>query len=94
MKAAAQGPLAITPIVANRCLHHFQIDLIDFSTMLDSDYNWVIQGKDPFNKFVVLDGLEDKTAKSVAIVVERWIGVIGRPRRMYVLLSMIYLDIY
>ena len=94
LKAAAQGPPAITPIVANRCLHHFQIDLMDFSTTPDGNYNWVIQGKDPFNKFVLLDGLEDKTAMSVAIVVERWMGIIGRPRRMYVLSSTIYLDIY
>ena len=44
---------------------------MDFSTTPDGNYNWVIQGKDPFNKFVLLDGLEDKTAISIAIVVER-----------------------
>jgi hypothetical protein len=80
--------------VANRGLHHFQIDLMDFSTTLNGNYNWVIQGKDLFNKFVLLDGLEDKTAMSVAIVVERWMGIISRLRRMYVLSSTIYPDIY
>jgi hypothetical protein len=94
LKAAAQEPLAITPIMANRCLHYFQIDLIDFSTTPDSNYNWVIQGKDPFNKFVLLDRLEDKTAISVAIVVEHWMGIIGQLKRMYILLSTIYYNIY
>jgi hypothetical protein len=86
LKAAVQGPLPVTPIVTNRCLHHFQIDLMDFTTTPDGDYNWVMQGKDPFNKYILLEGLPDKTAKSVANVMERWMGIIGRPRRMYAIL--------
>jgi hypothetical protein len=83
LKAAAQGPLPVTPIVTNRYLHHFQIDLIDFTTIPDSNYNWVIQGKDPFSKYILLEGLPDKTAKSVANIIECWIGIIGRPWRIY-----------
>jgi hypothetical protein len=94
LKAAAQGPAPVTPIVANRCLHNFQIDLVDFTTTPDGDMNWIIQGKTPFNKYVLLDGLLDEIAKSVAIMVERWIGIIGRPQRMYVVLQFIYLSIY
>ena len=42
-----------------------------------------MQGKDPFSKYILLEGLPDKTAKSVANVMERWMGIIGRPQRMY-----------
>jgi hypothetical protein len=71
LKAAAQGLLSITPIVTNWYLYYFQIDLIDFSTTPDSNMNWIIQEKDPFNKYILLDRLPDKTAKSVAIVIEQ-----------------------
>jgi hypothetical protein len=70
LKAAAQELLSVTSIVTNQCLHYFQIDLIDFTTIPDSDYNWVIQRKDPFNKNILLEGLPDKTAKSVANIIE------------------------
>jgi hypothetical protein len=55
---------------------------MDFSTSLDSEYNWIIQGKDPFDWFVLLDPLPDKRASFVAAVIEQWISIIGRPRRL------------
>ena len=82
LKAAAKEPVLVTPIVASRCMNRFQIDLMDFRTTPDGEYNWIIQGKDPFDRFVLLDPLPDKTALCVAAVIERWIGIIGRPRRM------------
>ena len=55
---------------------------MDFNTTLDSNYNWIIQGKDPFSQYVLLEPLEDKKASSIAAIIERWIGIIGRPWRM------------
>jgi hypothetical protein len=55
---------------------------MDFSTTPDGLYNWVLQGKDPFNHFVLLAPLKDKTAAAVAEVIEVWIGYFGRPRCM------------
>jgi hypothetical protein len=82
LKGATKYPAAVTPIVASRCLNRVQIDLMDFSTTPDGDYNWVCQLKDQFSRYVSVDELEDKKASSVAAVVERFIGRFGRPRRM------------
>jgi hypothetical protein len=82
LKAAAKDLAPVIPIVASRCLNRFQIDLIDFSTTPDGKYNWIIQGKDPFSRYVLLDALEDKQASSVADIIKQWIGIIGNPRRL------------
>ena len=82
LKGSAKNPAPVTPIVASRCMNRVQIDLMDFRTTPDSDYNWVCQMKDQFSRYITLDELEDKEASSVAAVVERWIGRFGRPRRM------------
>jgi hypothetical protein len=52
---------------------------MDFSTTLDGNMNWIIQGKDPFNQYVLLDALLDKTAASIANAIRQWIGIIGKP---------------
>jgi hypothetical protein len=71
LNTAAKGPATVIPIVASRYINRFQIDFIDFSTTPDSEYNWIIQGKDPFDRFVLLDLLPDKKALSVAAVIEQ-----------------------
>jgi hypothetical protein len=55
---------------------------MDFTTTPDGEYNWIIQGKDQFERFVLLDALPDKTAMSAALVIEKWIGIVSRPWRM------------
>ena len=68
LKATAKDPTLVTSIVASWCLNHFQIDLMDFSTTPDGKYNWIIQGKDPFSQYVLLEALEDKKASSIVDV--------------------------
>jgi hypothetical protein len=82
LKAAAKNLAPVTPIVASCCLNHVQIDLMDFSTTPDGIYNYACQLKCPFSRYTTVDPTEDKTAKSVAAIVERWIGYFGRPRRI------------
>jgi hypothetical protein len=55
---------------------------MDFSTTQDGIYNWIIQGKDPFSRYVLLDALEDKEASSVADAIKQWMGIIGKPQRL------------
>jgi hypothetical protein len=62
--AKVQAPLIA--IVSSRYLNRVQIDLIDYSTTPDSNYNWVAQVKDYFSYFIWLEALEDKTVLSVA----------------------------
>jgi hypothetical protein len=39
LKGVAKGSTLINPIVASWCINRFQIDLMDFSTTLDGNYN-------------------------------------------------------
>ena len=82
LKAAAKDPTLVTPIMASRCLNRFQIDLMDFSTTPDGKYNWIMQGKDLFSQYVLLEALEDKKASSTADIIKQWMGIIGKPWRL------------
>jgi hypothetical protein len=60
---------------------------MDFTTTLDMsvdgiEYNWILQVKDQFSKFIWLIPLLDKKAKTIAKAVEIWIGQNGRARRL------------
>ena len=70
LKGAAKHPATVTPIVSSRCLNRVQIDLMDFSTTPDGDYQWVCQMKDQFSRYVTLDALENKEAQSIVALVE------------------------
>jgi hypothetical protein len=77
----------VIPILSGRCLDRVQFDLMDFTTTLDMsvdgiEYNWILQVKDQFSKFIWLIPLLDKKAKTIAKAVEIWIGQNGRARRL------------
>ena len=73
-------------ILSGRCLDRIQFDLIDFRTTPDTvngiEYNWILQIKDTFSKYIWLIPLPDKGAETVAQAVEIWIGQNGRARRL------------
>ena len=71
LQASNKGKPPIKPIKVRRCLDHFIIDLIDFSTILDKTFNQIIQGKCPFLYFVLLEALEDKIAELVYAVLKK-----------------------
>ena len=70
------------PILSGRCLDRIQFDLMDFTSTPDQEYNWILQIKDTFSKYVWLIPLLDKRAETVAKAIEVWIGQNGQARRL------------
>jgi hypothetical protein len=60
----------VTLILSGRCLNWIQFDLMDFRTVLDNEYNWILQIKDTFSKYIWLIPLLDKEAKTVTVAIE------------------------
>jgi hypothetical protein len=88
----------VIPILSNRCLDRIQFDLMDFRTTPDTlingiEYNWILQIKDIFSKYIWLIPLPNKEAETVAAAIEIWIGQNGRARRLYVFYHL-YFNIY
>jgi hypothetical protein len=80
--AAAKTKALVRPILNGRCLDRIQFDLMDFKSTLDYEYNWILQIKDTFSKYVWLVPLSDKRVKTVAEALDIWIGQNGRARRL------------
>jgi len=38
---------------------------MDFQAQADGDYKWILQKKDPFARYIWVDGLKDKEAYGV-----------------------------
>jgi hypothetical protein len=72
----------IKPIISHGPLDRLVIDLMDFSTIADREYKWILQMKDHFTKMVWLRPLRDKTALSVSIELEKWMVEHGEPRKL------------
>jgi hypothetical protein len=47
---------------------------MDFRAALDQEFNWILQIKDTFSKYIWLIPLPDKGAETVATAIEVWIG--------------------
>ena len=62
------------PIFTRRCLDRIQFDLMDFTANPDHGFNWILQIKDTFSKFVWLIPLLDKNAETTTKAIEDWIG--------------------
>ena len=80
--AAAKTKVLVRPILSGRCLDRVQFDLMDFTSIPDHEYNWILQIKDTFSKYVWLVPLPDKGSETVAEALEIWIGQNGRARRL------------
>jgi hypothetical protein len=50
---------------------------MDFRTTPEGEYNWIIQGKRSIFS-VCLEALTGKNSSTVAEVIKRWTGVIGK----------------
>lgn len=81
IRAAATG---VTPIPAKAPLDQLVIDSMDFRAMLDGNYRWILQVKDPFSKYIWLYPLPDKQAQTVAAALETQLLTHGIPRKMQV----------
>ena len=80
--AAAKTKALVRLILSGRCLDRIQFDLIDFISIPDHEYNWILQIKDTFSKYIQLIPLPDKRAETVAEALDIWIGQNGRARRL------------
>ena len=70
----AKTKALVRPILSSLCLDCIQFDLMDFTSIPDHKYNWILQIKDTFSKYVWLILLLDKGSETVAEALEIWIG--------------------
>jgi hypothetical protein len=82
LNAAAKSKAPVTPILSGRCLDRIQFDLMDFRATPDHEFNWILQIKDTFSRYIWLIPLVDKSAETVAKAFDVWIGQNGRARRL------------
>jgi hypothetical protein len=82
LNSAAKTKAPVIPILSLRCLDRIQFDLMDFRTVPDQEFKWILQIKDTFSKYIWLIPLPDKEAETVANAIEIWIGQNGRARRL------------
>ena len=57
----------------------WQIDLMDFRTCPDGEYNWICNVQDHFTKFCRLKPLKAKSAEEVALFLYELMGTYGAP---------------
>jgi hypothetical protein len=67
------------PITTCRCMDRVQLDLMDFRSLADGRYKWILQVKDTFSQHIWLYALEDKGSEEVYNAIVDWIGQNGNP---------------
>ncbi|CAF0702812.1 unnamed protein product [Brachionus calyciflorus] len=72
--------LIVKPIRSNNFNERVQIDLVDFRTLPDGDYCWILNAQDHFLKVCWLRTLKAKSAKEVARALIDIFGHFGAPR--------------
>ncbi|CAF1056525.1 unnamed protein product [Brachionus calyciflorus] len=72
--------LIVKPIRSNSFNERMQIDLIDFRTMPDGEYCWILNAQDHFCKVCWLRPLKDKSTKEVARALIDIFGHFGAPK--------------
>ncbi|CAF0788615.1 unnamed protein product [Brachionus calyciflorus] len=72
--------LIVKPIRSNNFNERVQIDLIDFRTLPDGDYCWILNAQDHFLKVCWLRPLKAKSVKEVARALIDIFGHFGAPR--------------
>ena len=82
LQAANKGKPPIKLITVLHCLHHLVIDLMDFRSLADGDYKWIMQLKYSFSYHIWLKALVDKSAPSVCEILEEWFGQNGLPAKL------------
>ena len=67
------------PICSTQFNQRWQVDLIDFRTLPDGEYQWIMTVQDHFTKFVRLKPLENKCGFEVAKGLLEIMGSFGAP---------------
>ena len=65
-KKSQKKKLVVKPVRSKDFLSRGQVDLIDWRTERDGEYNWILNYQDHFTKFVILKPLKTKRAEEVA----------------------------
>jgi hypothetical protein len=52
---------------------------MDYRTLADGEYTWIIQFKDTFSRYIWLYPLRDKSSEEVYGALANWIGGNGHP---------------
>lgn len=81
--ASNREPQTVTPIVSRRVLDRVYLDLMDFTSQPDGEYNWILQIKDHFSRMIWLFPLKDKSSLEVATALKTWMAWCGQPLRFY-----------
>ena len=82
LQAANKGKPPIKPIKVLCYLHHLIVDLIDFLSMANSNFKWILQVKDLFSCYIWLYTLTNKSAPTVCAILKIWFGQNGLPAKL------------
>jgi hypothetical protein len=74
-----QSIAVVKPIETRCCIDRIEFDLMDFRSLTNSKFIWILQVKDTFLQYVWLYALKDKSSKEVANALAQWIGQNGNP---------------
>lgn len=69
----------VKPIETRCCMDRIEFDLMDYRSLSDGEYTWILQIKDTFSRHVWFYALKDKSSKEVANALAQWIGQNGNP---------------
>ena len=47
-----QGTAVVKPIETRYCMDRIEFDLMDFQSLADSEFTWILQIKDTFSRYV------------------------------------------
>lgn len=74
-----QGTAVVKPIETRFCMDRVEFDLMDFRSLSDGEFKWILHIKDTFSRHVWLYPLKDKSSKEVRDALVLWIGDNGHP---------------
>jgi hypothetical protein len=55
---------------------------MDFSSLFDGKFKWVLQGKCPFSRYILLEAAKDKSAELICAVLKKWFGQFSLPAKL------------
>jgi len=74
-----QGIAVIKPIETWCCIDRIKIDLMDFRSLANNEFTWILQIKDTFLSYVWFYALKDKSSEEVWNALVEWLGQNGNP---------------
>ena len=69
-----QGAAVVKPIKTRCCMDRIEFDLMDFRSLADNEFKWILQIKDTFSRYVWFYALKDKSSEEVQNALAGWLG--------------------